>query len=43
MFATLEVVSQAEFDKWLAEQSAKARNVGRGVVENQPALPHCHH
>src|SRR6266566_3509384 len=28
MQGTLEVVSQAEYDKWLAEQSAKARSAG---------------
>ena len=28
MFATLEVVSQAEYDKWLADQSAKAKSAG---------------
>ena len=25
MFATLKVVSQAEYNRWLAEQSAKAK------------------
>ena len=32
MFATLEVVSQAEYDKWLAEQSAKAKSAGAAPV-----------
>ena len=31
MSATLRVVSQAEFDKWLAEQSAKAKTMGEPV------------
>jgi cytochrome c oxidase subunit II len=32
MFAILEVVSQAEYDKWLAEQSAKAKSAGAAPV-----------
>jgi heme/copper-type cytochrome/quinol oxidase subunit 2 len=32
MFATLEVVSQAEYDKWLADQSAKAKSAGTAPV-----------
>jgi cytochrome c oxidase subunit 2 len=32
MRATLEVVSQADYDKWLAEQSAKARSAGAAPV-----------
>jgi cytochrome c oxidase subunit II len=32
MFATLKVVSQAEFDRWLKEQSAKARSASAGPV-----------
>ncbi len=32
MFATLKVVSPAEYDRWLAEQSAKARSTAAGPV-----------
>jgi cytochrome c oxidase subunit 2 len=32
MFATLDVVSQADYDKWLAEQSAKAKSAGAAPV-----------
>jgi len=32
MQGTLEVVSQAEYDKWLAEQSAKAKSAGAAPV-----------
>jgi cytochrome c oxidase subunit 2 len=32
MFGSLEVVTQAEYDKWLAEQSAKAKSSGTAPV-----------